>query len=212
MRLHWPLILVCVICLSGCVSTAKVTHSWVDPNEPAPQMESMLVVAVTHTLQAQLVAENTMVEKLSAQGIEAVASHTMGSEPTRESLAAFAEKEGLESILVLAYAGSEESEVYQPGTIYYGIHPTYFGYYGNLWSYYPRIYEISRVPGYYTNNKFLFLIANLYDANSKEIVWNAVSKARQEGDPFRLLNPFLQSFVDQLTKDKLIASRAPLNN
>ena len=134
-------------------------------------------------------------------GARAAASNSINKKFLKiEDVIAFAKTEKLDTVLVVNYVGDTGGERYNPGTVYYGIHPGY----GDLDGYYGYVYEFASTPAYYTVHKNLRISATLYEISTKEILWNATSSVLQGNSVETTINSYITSFVKQLQKDKLI--------
>jgi hypothetical protein len=139
--------------------------------------------------------------------VTAVASHTLlpQKDPSAEDVIAAAETANLDTILVTRYAGATSQEVYHPGTIYYGVAPAYgAGYYRGFGGYYGRAYEVAYQQPVWTNNVTHSLISDLYEARTKEHLWQAVSDTIQAGSTRQVRDDAIKSLIGDLKKQGLL--------
>jgi hypothetical protein len=177
----------------GCSSTAEISQSWVDKDIHNKDLSGTLVVALSDNKNNQVAFENMFVQKLVAKGVRAEASHKIKSKKiTSEEIVAYAKQQGLDTVLVTHYAGADQTELYHYGATLYR-----FDYY------YGRAYEVAHRPSFKTSTTDLMLVTTLYETATKEVLWDANSVAQQSDDPRELIEPFIESFVEQLKKDGL---------
>lgn len=193
--------------LAGCGSNSEITHSYVDPELSKLDLEGVLVLAVAQKKTARLKFEDEFVKALTKHGVRAVASHTLvpkaKAEP--EEIIAAAEKANLDTILVTRYIGETNEEVYHPGTVYYGVTPAYgAGYNRGFGGYYWHAYEVAYQQPVWTNNVTHSVISDLYVAQSKEHLWQAVSETLQSGSSAKVREDAIKSLIGDLKKQGLI--------
>jgi hypothetical protein len=170
--------------LSACGGSSEITHSYVDPEFDKLDLEGVLVVAVTKQNSSRVEFEDAFTKALSRHGVRAQASHTLvpKQKASAEELIAAADSANLDTILVTRYIGAASEEVYHPGTVYYGVTPAYGSRYNRgFGGYYAHAYEVAYDQPVWTNNVTHSLISDLYVAQSKEHLWQAVSETLQAG-------------------------------
>lgn len=197
----------CLIALAGCGGSSEVTHSYVDPDLKNKDLHGVMVVAVTQQQETRTDFEDAFSKSIARHGVNAVASHTLlpQKDPSAEDVIAAAESANLDTILVTRYAGATSEEVYHPGTIYYGVAPAYgAGYYRGFGGYYGRAYEVAYQQPVWTNNVTHSLISDLYEARTKEHLWQAVSDTIQAGSTRQVRDDAIKSLIGDLKKQGLL--------
>lgn len=193
--------------LASCTSNSEITHSYVDPKLKQLDLSGVLVVAVTKQKSSRVDFEDSFTKALEKQNIKAVASHTMVPQQKAEAeqMIAAAKKAGLDTILVTRYIGKANQEVYHPGKVYYGVTPAYGGsYHGGFGGYYAHAYEVAYQQPVWTSNVTHSVISDLYVADTREHMWQAVSDTVQAGDNKKLRDDAIKSLIGNLKDQGLI--------
>ena len=193
--------------LASCTSNSEITHSYVDPKLKQLDLKGVLVVGVTKQKSSRVDFEDSFTKALQKQNINAVASHTLVPQQKAEAeqLIAAAEKAGLDTILVTRYIGKANQEVYHPGKVYYGVTPAYGGgYHGGFGGYYAHAYEVAYQQPVWTSNVTHSVISDLYVADTREHMWQAVSDTVQAGDNKKLRDDAIKSLIGNLKDQGLI--------
>lgn len=186
---------VAVLALSACANNSTIVHSYIDPTVKNMDLEGVLVIAVTQKMPARIEFEDAFVKELRQHGANAIASHTLlpSDKPGRENVIAAAKKANLDTILVTRYLGKNDQAVYHPGTIYYGVTPTYgFG------GYYGQAYEVAYQQPVWTSNVTYTLNSDLFATDSKEHLWQALSETIKAGGTGKLRDDVIKSFVGNM--------------
>lgn len=197
----------CAISLAGCGGSSEITHSYVDPEFKKLDLHGVLVVAVTQQDSSRIDFEDAFTRAIGRHGVEAVASHTLVPQKKHppEDIIAAAKKSGLDTILVTRYIGESSQEVYHPGRVYYGVTPAYgTGYYGGFGGYYAHAYEVAYQQPVWTNNVTHSLISDLYVADTKEHLWQAVSDTIQSGSTKQVRDDAIKALIGNLKEQGLI--------
>ncbi|TDK42508.1 hypothetical protein [Algoriphagus formosus] len=202
-----PIILIALL-ISACGTSVRILGSWTNPSKPSTGYQSVFVTALTQNVLARQAVESDLEQLLNSKGVEAVSSFEVippgfkaGEERKEEVLNKIREL-GSETILTVTLLDQTNETRYVPGTTMYT--PMRYGYYGRFWPYYntysPYMYE----PGYYTTDKNYYLEANLYDANSEELIWSTQSETTNPTSLEDFSTAFANSIVKQLIKDGII--------
>jgi ABC-type branched-subunit amino acid transport system substrate-binding protein len=186
---------VAVLALSACANNSTIIHSYIDPTANTLQLEGVLVIAITQKKAARIEFEDAFVKALRQRGANAVASHTLlpSDKPTKENVVVAAKKANLDTILVTRYLGKNDQAIYHPGTIYYGVTPTYgFG------GYYGQAYEVAYQQPVYTSNVTYTLNSDLFTTNTGQHLWQALSETIKAGGTGKLRDDVIKSFVGNM--------------
>lgn len=201
-------IFLCLFILSGCAST-KFTATWKsDQVTNALQAEKIFVWVVAEKLASRQATENEIVRMFESSGIDAKSSLTLlgpsfrpdsnKTEEIRQSLL----QDGFDGALVLSVLDVEQSERYVQGSTY----PTgfYGGYgWGYYYPYYGRVYE----PGYYTTTTTVFLITDVYDLETKELLWTGQSESLDPSNLNSFVKQYSKSLRAQLKKEDVLVMK-----
>jgi hypothetical protein len=193
--------------LSACGGSSEITHSYVDPELDKLDLEGVLVVAVAKQNSSRVKFEDAFTKALSRHGVRAQASHTLvpKQKASAEELIAAAASANLDTILVTRYIGAASEEVYHPGTVYYGVTPAYGGSYNRgFGGYYAHAYEVAYDQPVWTNNVTHSMISDLYAAQSKEHLWQAVSETLQAGSTEQVRDDAIKGLMGNLKEQGLL--------
>jgi hypothetical protein len=193
--------------LSACGGSSEITHSYVDPEFDKLDLEGVLVVAVAKQNSSRAKFEDAFTKALSRHGVRAQASHTLvpKQKASAEELIAAAASANLDTILVTRYIGAASEEVYHPGTVYYGVTPAYGGGYNRgFGGYYAHAYEVAYDQPVWTNNVTHSMISDLYAAQSKEHLWQAVSETLQAGSTEQVRDDAIKGLMGNLKEQGLL--------
>jgi hypothetical protein len=186
---------VAVFALSACSNNSTIIHSYIDPTVKNMNLKGVLVIAVTQKMPARIEFEDAFVKALRHRGANAVASHTLlpSDKPTKDEVLAAAKGANLDTILVTRYLGKNDQAVYHPGTIYYGVTPSYgFG------GYYGRAYEVAYQQPVWTDNVTYTLNSDLFATNTNQHLWQALSETIKAGGTGKLRDDVIKSFVGNM--------------
>jgi hypothetical protein len=193
--------------LSACGGSSEITHSYVDPEFAKLDLEGVLVVAVTKQESSRVEFEDAFTRALSRHGVRVQASHTLvpKQKASAEELIAAAESANLDTILITRYIGAASEEVYHPGTVYYGVTPAYGSHYNRgFGGYYAHAYEVAYEQPVWTNNVTHSMISDLYAAQSKEHLWQAVSETLQAGNTEQVRDDAIKGLMGNLKEQGLL--------
>ena len=193
-----------LLLLTAACSSTRLTAVWADKSRSEP-LKKVLVIGVSENLRDRRIFEDAVAAALEKAGVEALSSaavlpadHKLDKEKLKEA----ARKYGLDAVMITSVVGVEESEVYYPPSTTYVAPP---GYYHDMWSYYPRVYETYSTPGYTVKYQNLKLESNLYDVSSGALIWSAASEAFDPASDIRKFSEALaRQFVASLRETGLV--------
>jgi len=187
-----------LLLLTSSCATTTLEATWHDKSYDGKHvMDDVLIIALTKDETMRRLYEDTFVEKLSADGLKAIASYTLlksDIKPTKEAVEAAVMEAGATSVLITRYIGSDTKENYVPPQVSYAYRdPFYRGMYG----YYPLAYREVYSPGYTVSVTTVSLESNLYDAKNGTLVW----ATRSESVNPKMTKQFVNELVDLFTQD-----------
>lgn len=160
--------------LTSCGPT-KLTGVWKDSAYTGGYLKSVMVVGVAENLRNRKMFEQFFAEQFQHNGVKAFASSDVISEDKKldkDTIRGFAEKLGVDAVLVTHLAGVDEKEEYIPSTYNYVPSPHYH----NLGRHYPAVYGSVHEPGYYVTHKYVRLENNLYETRTEKLIWSSASE------------------------------------
>jgi hypothetical protein len=167
---------VLVACSLSCSNT-RVTSSWTASNVSAlAPGNKILVLGIIREkdIRLRMQMEGFLVDELKAQGYNAVSAYTlygpkMFSNSDEETVLRQLHNSSIDEVFTITLLDKAREKNYQPGMAYYPYSP-FWGYY-NYW--YGYIYS----PGYIQVDTRFFWESNLYDINSKSLLYSVQSES-----------------------------------
>ena len=199
--LHRLSALLVLVLLSACNQNSEITHSYVDPVLKKMNLQGVMVIGVSQKPAARIGFEDEFVAALSRHGVNAVASHTIlpKHKAEVEEVIAAAKSANLDTIMITRYMGESTEEVYHPGTIYYGVTPAYGApYYGGFGGYYYHAYEVAYEQPVWSSNVTHTLVSDLYVAETKGHLWQAVSETIQASSTKKVREDAIKGLIKDL--------------
>lgn len=197
-----------VLLVSGlfysCSPSSQITASWKNPKSHM-QYGSVMVAAMTHSIQAKSTVENDMAAALGKKGVIATKSMEVfppnfAKDMTREQLLDKVRDKGTGAILTITLVDKKTESRYTPGTYGYVPMPVY----GRFWGYYTYWYPTMYSPGYYSQDKIYYMETNLYDAQTEELIWSAESQTYDPNDLSGFSLELANIIANKLDKDGVI--------
>ena len=146
--------------------------------------------------------ESELKEEFADYGVEAVSSLEIVSPDekiTKENFEIYFGKENFDAALVTHVVAEniERTRVYNytPSYGYSG----FYGYYGSVYT-----YAYAPSPGYIVEQKNVNLETNVFEINSKELAWSAISETFDAKRASDIIDPVVQIIVEEMQSDGLI--------
>jgi hypothetical protein len=186
--------------LAAC-TTAKPTLEWRDQSYSGGAFDNILIVGISNQVTTRRTFENTFVDRLAEDKINATASFALmpaETRPSAESIKAIISDIKFDAVLVTHMVGVKETETYHPGIYLMDTNRGFYDYYDYVGGY---VYE----PGYYTKHKLVKLETNLYDAKTEQIVWSMQSDTINPNSDKDLIDAKIKTVTKRLKEQKLIS-------
>jgi hypothetical protein len=190
--LHLLLILICFTLVS-CSTT--LTSVWKDENFKGP-VNNVFVMGVFQREVNRRVYEDEFVKKLSAQGVNAIASYRefgSGKLPDKEEIVSKMEALNMEAVLITNIVDKERRRVY--AETWYQNYGHHYGYWhGRTTEFIDDIYHVE---------------TKLYDVRSEGLIWSALSETVVMEDAIaqsdrNIIKTFINVMVKKLSDDGLV--------
>lgn len=201
------LLFLIVLFFSACGSATRVSYSWKNSSS-AKSFQRILVVAImnqqNHAFRSTM--ENHLVDDLMGRGVLAHASMPMlGPKAlegkTEESVLASLQQPNIDAILTVVLLNRQKEKYYVPGRVYY---TPYAMYHRSFWGYYQTVYERIYEPGYYAENIEYFWESNLYDAQTKELIYSVQTTSFDPASTNKLAHQYGKLITEELIKNGII--------
>jgi hypothetical protein len=198
--------LLLIIAATACSSTAEITYSNVHPDATNKNLRGVMVIGVATNNTDRVDYEKAFTQELQRKGVHALASYTLvaGKKITAQQATDTANKNDLDTILVVRYVGESQVEIYHPGTRYYDVAPTYGPRGRGFGGYYGHAYEVAYDPAVYSTNRTITLVSDLYEVSTEKALWTAVSDSIKAGNEKELRDSFVKAFISNLQEHHLI--------
>jgi hypothetical protein len=192
-----------IMIITGCTSS-RITSSWKAENADTKEYKKILVLGLIReadrTIQENM--ENHLVNDLKELGFNAIPSlreygpkafDKMSEDEALNKL----KNSGVDAVVTIVLLDKEKERRYVPGNMYFSPYGFYYydfwGYYGTL---YRRIYE----PGYYVTNTKYFWESNLYDMNTKKLVYSVQTQSFDPSNSESLGHEYGKMIVKDMVK------------
>jgi hypothetical protein len=200
-------ILMIILAFADACSSSRISYSWKKQNS-AQSYRNILVIAVVrhdnHALRSDM--ETHLVEDLISRGVKAnSALQTLGPKAlegkTEEAVLEYLNQPTLDALLTIVLLNKKKERYYVPGRVYYS---PYGVYHRHFWGYYHAVYDRIYEPGYYAQNTEYFWESNLYDANTKELIYSVQTKSFDPSSTERLAHEYGKLITQDMKENALI--------
>lgn len=194
------MILVLGLLLLNSCATTEVTGEWRDTSYQQP-LKKVLVVGMSKSELRRHLFEDTMVKRLEARGVAAVASSTIMSKDEKidkNTLEPLEKKDNFDALLVTRLVSVRREKYYVPGS--YPPYPYYYNFYGYYNSIYPMVYE----PGYLAQDTIVSLETNVYETQNEKLIWSIRTETFNPKNANKLVDDLSNVIVKQLAQAGLI--------
>ncbi len=190
--------------VAGCATT-KLVDQWKDESYAKLPIQKVLVVISAENERSRRTAEDSFVRAFRAANVEAVAGYTLlpgELKIDKETIAQAIEGKGFDVVLVAGHEETETTSVYVPGEVrtevvgspYYGGHRS--------WDRYDhREYRTIEQPGYYSEQKVVYLETSLYETRGGQLIWSARSESQNPESVSDIVDPLAKVIIKQFTDD-----------
>ncbi len=193
--------------LIACTSSKKSTGVWVNTDKMKDKSyKSIYVFAYTQNMEAKKIVETDVAERGSEIGYKVVKSiealpnsFSDTKQPTKEDIVESALAAGCDAVFAISLLREEEAVKYVPGTAAYGP-SQYTSFSGNFFGYYNQWSQITSTPGYYDKSKNYFIQSNLYDLNTRELMFSVQSPVYNPATLKKFSDDYVDELFEQLDK------------
>jgi hypothetical protein len=201
-RVYIILFFISFFIMTSCATTTLNTV-WKDDSYQG-RITNILVMGISKQQVRKRFFEDEFVRQLQDHGLSATSSYRIfPSERMLEKDMVLSKIRGMgiDTFLITRMVDKKTVETYVPGkVVHYApprTHRSWHGYYAGS---YGAIYE----PGYTIKDEVVVLETNLYDAESEELIWTALSETVKEGPEERVIKNFIKLIMKNLSEKNLI--------
>lgn len=200
-----------IFLVSACSVGKQSTGVWINKDKiQGKNFHNIFIVVMTADIQARVQIENDLAAKATARGYKAVKSIDVmapslsePAAPTKEEIVSKVKASGCDAVFIASLLKKEEDVRYTPGTTAYTVGP-YYSWSGNYFGFYSHWYPTVSTSGYYTKDKSYFIMSNLYEVATEEIMWSAQSEVFNPTSIERFSKVYTSTLIKQLEKEKLL--------
>ena len=205
-------LLAILILISAACTTADMTATYVNPElDDQLKYDQIYVSCMFNNETGEILVEEELAYELAREDVKTMLSHQMfpGNEKVfeqdRQMVYDKINEGGNDAVLTVTVIWEDSDLRYVPTTQPYTPITTYGPYYNTYWGYYgyngPLIYE----PGYYTSSREYFVEANLFDAESEELVWSGQTDTYSLADIEHTSANIADLIVDEFEEEELFS-------
>ncbi len=191
-----------VLLLSGCTTTKLVDH-WQAENFGRSDLNNVLIVAVTTSMENRFLFEKVIEQRMLDGGLNSITSiRALGDElPTKEEVEAYVANNDIDYIMATKLESVEVENDYVPPmvrTYYTGpYYPSYGHYYGGYG--YGNTITLTR-DAYVDTKSTILLVTTIFDVKSGEPVWVGRSETFEPGSIAGLAEQIGRSTWDNIDR------------
>jgi hypothetical protein len=196
--------------LISCTSS-RITSSWKSPDVQQKKFKKVLVLGLLREKDRALKErmEEHIVGDLKNMGYDAICSceeygpktfENMREEQALQKLSG----SGIDAVLTIVLLDKTKERYYVPGRVYY---TPYNVYYRRWWGYYSTMYGRIYEPGYYAENTKYFWESNLYDLNTKELLYSVQTQSFDPSSAESMSHEYGQLIVNDMIKSGVLSNQ-----
>lgn len=191
----------------SCNST-RIISSWKNPDSQDSHFKKVLVIGLSqpdNNLRQKMEAH--LVEDLQNNGTSAVSAYQLYGPKAFENLDEKAildkiQSSGVDALLTIVLLDKTKERNY--------IHPRltytpYAVYYNRFWGYYSTLYARVYTPGYYISNTEYFWESNLYNAESRQLIYSVQTKSFQAENAESVAHEYGKAIISQIIAQGILA-------
>lgn len=205
-------LLLLLFVLLGC-TTSRITSTWKAENMQPKKYNKILVLGLIREADRSIreKMEEHLVGDLRELGYNATCACDEYGPKTFENMT---EKEainkltnsGIDAVLTIVLLDKTKERYYVPGQVTY---TPYVMYRNRFWGYYTTMYDRIYSPGYYAVETKYFWESNLYDMESKQLIYSVQTRSFDPSTTESLANEYGQLIVQDIAKNNLLLPQSP---
>lgn len=190
-------------------STSRITRSWKAENTIAKKYNKIMVLSLIkdNDIRIRERMEDHLVGDLTGLGYNAVSSlkeYGPKAFDKMDEVGAISklQNSGVDAVVTIVMLDKTRERNYVPGTV---VYTPYSIYYRRFWPYYSTMYGRIYSPGYYETSTRYFWESNLYDVNTKELLYSVQTESFDPATVESLGHEYGKTIVkDMVNKNVLI--------
>ena len=154
----------------------------------------------------RLQMENHLISDLAEKGYNALSAYKMygpkAFEHANENEVLNAlQRNQIDAVITVVLLNKTKEKYYVPGRVSY---PPYVIYYRRFWGYYTTMFDRIYEPGYYSEETNYFLEYNLFDLETKALLYSAQTKSFNPASIRQMAHENDQLIVGDLIKKRIL--------
>jgi hypothetical protein len=183
--------------VAGCMAT-RFSDVWKDDSYRKGPVKDVLVIAILPNPERSRMVEDEMAKQLKERGVRTVLGYVefAGKPPGREDVVSRLGKLGVDSVLVTMLSGKETKS--------YQDYPDDYKSVLKQWEEMGRVAAPAVAPLGNEPQTYAIMSTSLHDAETKKVVWSALTETWVVGMDSRLTSSFVSTVIERLAEDKFI--------
>lgn len=189
--------------LQSCAPSTNMAGSWKDPEYVKKDINKILTLAIAREAWGQKAFEYTLRDGFIDYGVEAIATIDQlphGSKIEKGTFEKYFSDQDIDAVIVSRIVDVDEKTL----QVYNHMYTIPYGYYNGFHSFYFAAYDYVYNPGYSVKSKTVRIETNLYDAESKKLVWSGISESVDPDDAFELIDKVTSLIIRELDSEGFI--------
>lgn len=193
----------------SCSTSTKITGTWKNPKQPAGEIQTIFIAALTGNISAKSTLENNISEALAKQNVTSIKSvdefppGLLKDSIPKEVVMDKIKKKNHQAILTISLLKKKtESRYIRSSTAYAPM--ARFVYYDNFYGYYSYWSPYAYSAGYYVNDDVYYLESNLYNSKTETLIWSAQSKTYSYDGLSSFSKTFAKVIVKKMKEDGIL--------
>ncbi|EXJ17044.1 hypothetical protein [Imhoffiella purpurea] len=191
-----------VLVAAASCSTGQVSSVWSDVSRSATPYRSLVIFGLTDNPKVRQAMEDNFISALAPRGVKTHPSHHLIGESSLARMTRVRHAvamSGAEGVVVTHLIAEETTDSLPPSRL--SAIPDR---YEDLEEYFGRTYRQVCAPDYYAGYRALRLESNLYDAETRRLVWTGRSRRLDPASEEITISEVIATMVDQLEADGFV--------
>ena len=194
-------------------SSTRITSTWKAPNTVARPYNKIMVLGIIReadrTIRERM--EKHLADDLKSRGYQAFSAYEVYGPKAFEG---FNEKQaneklagdGIDAVITVVLLDKQKERYYVPGRMVF----TPYNYYrSHFWGYYSSIQYRIESPNYYEVTTRYFWESNLYDLNTKQLVFSVQTQSFEPASTESLAHEYGQKMMQSMEKNNILQKQVP---
>lgn len=196
---------------TGC-SSSRITSSWSAADAAPKKYAKVLVLGLIRDQDRSICTnmENHFVGDLKELGYEAVSAQAQFGPKAFENMC---EKDavdkirnsGADAVITIVLLDKSKEQYYVPAQRQ--VYPRSVYYYRRFGGYYTTVFDRIYTPGYYVTDTKYFWESNLYDMNTKELIYSVQTESFDPNSSESLGHEYGKLIVDNMVKKNVLVKQ-----